>query len=155
MSFSGCVFFATCNEGFEVLRTLSKNKVPRDEWIGSSASVVSAASGIEKAFLSRWEDIILMDTLSPVDVATVAMIDIMKYWNEHGIEVVFTEPQLIAEIVKKNRTFQEYGVRQLHNFIRSESDDAIEIAKKLGLTSVHLTLDEKNKFQIKKPKEVA
>ncbi|MBI5209596.1 MAG: ATP-dependent Clp protease ATP-binding subunit [Elusimicrobia bacterium] len=140
--FSACVFFATCNAGVEDLRSIwgeSDDPIVRT---GRAREALSR-QGFEKALLARFDDILLMDELKPVEVAEVACLQIAKHWRQYGIEVAYASPELLVEAVKRNVEFQEYGVRQLAHLIQELTGPLIEAARRNGVTSVRLELDPK------------
>ena len=82
-------------------------------WLGRSRDALAEAAKFDRAFLSRWDGVYLLDQLSPIHVAEVACLQLCRYWREYGIEVGYAAPELILEAVQRNQEFAEYGVRQL------------------------------------------
>ena len=140
VDFSGCVFFATCNAGVEKLRELSAEvgNSTSSAWLGRSRDALAEAAHFDRAFLSRWDGVYLLDQLPPIHVAEVACLQLCRYWREYGIEVGYTDPELILDAVQRNQDFAEYGVRQLGRFIREKTEAAILEAKRNGSTKVNL-----------------
>ena len=71
-------------------------------------------------------------------MAEVACLQLCRYWQEYGIEVGYTDPELILDAVKRNQDFSEYGVRELGRFIREKTERAIIEAKRSGAVKVNL-----------------
>ena len=138
VDFSACVFFATCNAGVEKLRALSVPEVSAAAWLGRSRDALAQSAGFDKAFLSRWDGVFLMDQLSPMHVAEVACLQLVRYWREYGIEVDYAAPEVILDAVRGNVDFAEYGVRQLGRYIQEKTKPAIVDAKARGVARVRL-----------------
>ena len=79
-------------------------------WFGRSRDALADAANFDRAFLSRWDGVFLMDQLLPFHVAEVACLQLCRYWREYGIEVGYAEPELILDAVQRNQDFAEYGV---------------------------------------------
>ncbi len=146
ISFGGCVFFATCNAGAEELRHYKEKGLDPAAWMGKARDVLMQKAGFDRAFLARWDEIIFMDVLSPMHVAEVACLTVMKHWASYGIEITFTSPELIVELVAKNEEFRDYGVRQLATYIRMKCDNAIASANSQGLKHIILNIDAHGDF---------
>ena len=147
VDFSGCAFFATCNAGVEPLRKLRAELATRDggsadpaAWLGRSRDVLVDAAGFDRAFLARWSEIVLMDELSPLHVAEVAVLQLVKHWRDYGIEVRHAAPELILEAVERNEEFKQYGVRQLGAYVQARTNDAIAKARSGGARVVELVV---------------
>jgi ATP-dependent Clp protease ATP-binding subunit ClpA len=140
VDFSGCVFFGTCNAGVDKLRSLLNDvgSMTSSAWLGSSRDALADAGKFDRAFLSRWDGVFLMDQLPPLHVAEVACLQLVRYWREYGIEVGYAAPELILDAVQRNQDFSEYGVRQLGRFIREKTEAAILDAKRRGSKKVNL-----------------
>jgi ATP-dependent Clp protease ATP-binding subunit ClpA len=138
VDFSGCVFFATCNAGVEQLRSLSAQLGSSPAWLGRSRDALAESAGFDRAFLSRWDGVYLMDQLPPIHVAEVACLQLVRHWREYGIEVGYAAPELILDAVKRNQDFAQYGVRQLGRYIRERTESAILDAKRQGFARVNL-----------------
>ncbi|HEX4143444.1 MAG TPA: AAA family ATPase [Pirellulales bacterium] len=140
VDFSACVFFGTCNAGVDQLRALAQEfpSPTSSAWLGRSRDVLADAAKFDRAFLSRWDGIFLMDHLLPLHVAEVACLQLCRYWRDYGIEVQYAAPELILEAVQRNQDFSEYGVRQLARFIREQTEPAILEAKRNGSKKVNL-----------------
>ena len=140
--FGACVFFATCNSGVDSLRKIWKD-TPDNALRTGRAREAMAREGFERPLLARFTDILLMDQLSPVEIAEVACLQIAKHWRQYGIEVEYTSPEVLVEAIRRNVEFQDYGVRQLAGLIRDITTPSIEEARRLGSTRVRLELDKK------------
>lgn len=140
VDFSGCVFFGTCNAGVDKLRSILQEvgSMSASAWLGSSRDALADAGKFDRAFLSRWDGVYLMDQLMPINVAEVACLQLVRYWREYGIEVGYAAPELILDAVQRNQDFAEYGVRQLGRFIREKTEVAILDAKRRGSKRVNL-----------------
>ncbi|HTU26621.1 MAG TPA: AAA family ATPase [Pirellulales bacterium] len=140
VDFSACVFFGTCNAGVDQLRALTQevSSPTSSVWLGKSRDVLADAAKFDRAFLSRWDGVFLMDHLPPINVAEVACLQLCRYWRDYGIEVQYAAPELILEAVQRNQDFSEYGVRQLGRFIREQTEPAILEAKRKGSKKVNL-----------------
>jgi len=140
VDFSGCVFFATCNAGVDKLRELAADvgNVTSSAWLGRSRDALAEAAKFDRAFLSRWDGVYLLDQLPPIHVAEVACLQLCRYWREYGIEVGYADPELILDAVQRNQDFAEYGVRQLGRFIREKDGGGHSGAKRNGSTKVNL-----------------
>jgi ATP-dependent Clp protease ATP-binding subunit ClpC len=139
--FSGCVFFATSNGGVEALRAVKGEESDAAFVAAVNRKALGETNLFEKAFLSRWDGIYLMDELEPLTVAEVACLELTRQWGKFGIQVSFASADLIAKTVVKNSEFREYGVRQLAFLIRSATDAAISEAKNRGFKKVRLEVD--------------
>jgi ATP-dependent Clp protease ATP-binding subunit ClpA len=151
VDFSGCVFFGTCNVGVEKLRGLTQElgSTTSPGWLGRSRDALAEAAKFDRAFLSRWDGVFLMDTLPPLCVAEVACMQLQSYWREYGIDVGYVAPQLIAEVVQRNQDFAEYGVGQLGRIVRDKTEHAILDAKRHGSKKVSLNVpDETGQLQV-------
>lgn len=143
VDFSGCVFFATCNAGVDELRRLAEEVGASQlsaAWLGRSRDALAEAAGFDRAFLSRWSGVYLMDQLAPIHVAEVACLELARYWRDYGVEVTYVAPELILEAVQRNQEFTQYGVRQLGRYIREKTDAAIIEAKRKSVVKVRLTV---------------
>jgi len=140
VDFSASVFFGTCNAGVDKLRALfaEVGSTTSSAWLGRSREVLADAARFDRAFLSRWDGVFLMDQLPPIHVAEVACLQLCRYWREYGIEVGYAAPELILDAVQRNQDFAEYGVRQLARFIREKTEIAILDAKRKGSKKVNL-----------------
>jgi len=107
-------------------------------WLGRSRDALAEAAKFDRAFLSRWDGIYLLDRLAPIHVAEVACFQLCRYWQEYGIEIGYVPPELIFEAVKRNEEFAEYGVRQLGRIVREITEAAVLEAKRNGATKVNL-----------------
>ena len=140
VDFSGCVFFATSIAGVEKLRDLlgEVGSMTSSAWLGRSRDALAEAAKFDRAFLSRWDGVYLLDRLAPIHVAEVACFQLCRYWQEYGIEIGYVPPELIFEAVKRNEEFAEYGVRQLGRIVREITEAAVLEAKRNGATKVNL-----------------
>ena len=70
VDFSGCVFFGTCNAGVDKLRTILQEvgSMSASAWLGSSRDALADAGKFDRAFLSRWDGVYLMDQLPPIQI---------------------------------------------------------------------------------------
>jgi ATP-dependent Clp protease ATP-binding subunit ClpC len=143
VDFSGCVFFATSNVGVDKLRALPAEvgDSTSSSWLGRSRDALAEAGGFDRAFLSRWDGVYLLDQLPPIHVAEVACFQLCRYWQEYGIEIGHVAPELICLAVQRNQDFAEYGVRQMGRIIREITEAAVVEAKRRGATKVNLDVD--------------
>jgi ATP-dependent Clp protease ATP-binding subunit ClpC len=138
VDFSGCVFFATSNAGVEELRGVFEGTRDFNQRVTQSRDALVASVGFDKAFLARWTRIEFMDTLDPIHVAEVALIQLCQYWKEYGMEVSYVPPEMLLEAVDRNEEFRNYGVRQLSTYIRTTTNQAISQAKQANVKRVML-----------------
>ena len=148
VDFSKSVFFGTCNGGVEAIRTIRTQTVDPAFWLGRARDALVEAAGFDRAFLARWTDIFLMDELSPFHVAEVACLQLQRHWQQYGIEVRYVAPKLIIDAVIGNKEFKGYGVRQLSTYIQMKTNDGIAHARKIGVTQVNLTVDERGNLAV-------
>jgi len=143
VDFSASVIFGTCNAGVEALRKLMSEigSTTSSAWLGRSRDALADAAGFDRAFLSRWDGIYLMDQLAQIHVAEVACLELVQYWRKYGIEVEYADPELIFNAVQRNHDFAAYGVRQLGRFIREQTEGAILQAKRKGAKRVALRVN--------------
>ena len=139
VDFSGCVFFATCNAGVERLRLIA-GADPRS-YAAQARDVLVGEAGFDKSFLARFTEILLMDSLSPTNVAEIACLLIEKQWREQGVEVAYIAPELLAQAVKLNEEFGQYGVRQLAHCVQRLTDGMLDSARRNGLRRAGLIVD--------------
>ena len=79
VDFSGCVFFATSNAGTDSLRALGGLD---DEAAAAKArDALAREAGFDKAFLARFTEIVLMDSLAPRHVAEIACLQLAKQFS--------------------------------------------------------------------------
>jgi ATP-dependent Clp protease ATP-binding subunit ClpA len=144
VDFSGCVLFGTCNAGVDKLRALLDEVKTQSgsAWLGRSRDALADAARFDRAFLSRWDGVYLLDQLQPLNVAEVACLQLCRHWREYGIEVGYAAPELILDAVQRNQDFAEYGVRQLGRFIREKTEGAILDAKRQGSKKVNLHVNQ-------------
>jgi ATP-dependent Clp protease ATP-binding subunit ClpA len=142
VDFSGCIFFATCNAAVDELREIRSQTSDPAAWQGRSRDALVSKAGFDKAFLSRWNGIYLMDELAPIHVAEVVCLQLAKQWREYGIEVSYTSPAMLLEAVQRNEDFKEYGVRQLSAYIQEKLGPVIRQAKQKGATHVAIEIDQ-------------
>ena len=138
--FSAAAFFATCNVGVESLRSIwgeTEDPVMRT----GRAREALVREGFERPLLARFEEILIMDQLRPVNVAEVACLTIARHWRRYGIEVSYTAPEVLVEALRRNVEFQDYGVRQLARLISELTNESIEAARREGVKRVRLDLD--------------
>lgn len=140
VSFSACAFFATCNAGTETIRTIWK-KTEDASQRSDLAREALAREGFERALLARFDEILFLDKLQPMEVAEVACLQLAKHWRQYGIELTYASPQILVEAVRRNMNFQEYGVRQLAHCIRELTTASIESARRAGAKRVRLDCD--------------
>jgi ATP-dependent Clp protease ATP-binding subunit ClpC len=140
VDFSGCVFIATTGAGVEDLRAVSAEVggVASPNWLGRSRDTLAETGKFDRAFLSRWDGVYLLDRLSLIHVAEVACLQLGRYWQEYGMEVGYVAPELVFEVVQRNRDFSEYGVRQLGRIIRELTEPAVIEARSKGGNKVNL-----------------
>jgi ATP-dependent Clp protease ATP-binding subunit ClpC len=148
VDFSRCVFFGTSNAGVESMRAMRAQTVDRAAWVGRARDAMVEAGGFDRAFLARWSDIFLMDELAPLHVAEVACLQLQRHWQQYGIEVRYVAPKLIIDAVIGNKEFKGYGVRQLSTYIQMKTNDGIAQARKIGVTQVNLTVDERGNLAV-------
>jgi hypothetical protein len=89
-----------------------------------------------------------MDELAPLHVAEVACLQLQRHWQQYGIEVRYVAPKLIIDAVIGNKEFKGYGVRQLSTYIQMKTNDGIAHARKIGVTQVNLTVDERGNLAV-------
>jgi ATP-dependent Clp protease ATP-binding subunit ClpC len=138
VDFSACIFFATCNAAVDELREIRHSTTDSAAWLGRSRDALANKAGFDKAFLSRWNGVYLMDELPPIHVAEVACLQLARYWKEYGIEVTYTSPAVLLDAVQHNEDFKEYGVRQLGAYIQEKFGPVIRAAKQKGATRVKI-----------------
>lgn len=138
--FAACVFFATCNAGVEALRAIWGETADPAARAGRARDAL-AREDLDKALLARFDGITLMDRLKPVVVAEVACLQLAAYWRQYGIEVTYAAPEVLAETLRQNVEFQDYGVRQLARLIQESTSPFIEQARRGGARRVRLDLD--------------
>lgn len=143
----GCVVIATTNAG---AHSPDGARLAQESTY-ALLDHVAAHSQIEKALLSRFEGLFWFGQLAPIDVAQVTIMQLMRYYKQHGVEVQFLCPEAIAEIVKENLRFREFGVRQLIQVVRHRSDPLISMAKNKGLREIMIDTDEKGEFTARAP----
>ncbi len=136
--FHACVFFATCNAGVPDLRRAWEGTTDLNKRLGRGREALAKAASFEKALLARFDGIYLMDALDPLESAEVACLQLAFHWKKFGIEVAYAEPELLLEALRRNREFQEYGVRQLSRLMQTLTDPAIEEARREGARRVRL-----------------
>ncbi|MDQ2866796.1 MAG: AAA family ATPase [Verrucomicrobiota bacterium] len=132
VDFSGCIFFATCNAAVDELRNIRSQTSDPSAWFGRSRDALVGNAGFDKAFLSRWNGIYLMDELAPIHIAEVACLQLARQWREYGIEVSYASPGVLLDAVQRNEDFKEYGVRQLGAYIQEKLGPLIRRAKRNG-----------------------
>jgi ATP-dependent Clp protease ATP-binding subunit ClpC len=151
ISFEACVFIATCNKGVDELRALRETRSGGEAaWIGKARDALGTATGFERSFLARWDQIFLMDQLSMFHIAEVACLEISRFWQEHGMEVAFASPKLVVNLVRENQEFRQYGVHQLQQLIRLRSDRAVLRARETGCRSVVLDIGLDGEVQVRR-----
>jgi ATP-dependent Clp protease ATP-binding subunit ClpA len=143
VDFSASVFFATTNKGVEQLRSLKEEvgSFTSSACLGKSRDALADAADFDRAFLSRWDGVFLMDKLETLHVAEVACLELQRHWKTYGIEVDYADPELILAAVERNKDYANYGVRQLGRFIREQTEPAILDAKRSGSQRVKLRVD--------------
>jgi ATP-dependent Clp protease ATP-binding subunit ClpA len=142
VDFSGCIFFATCNAAVDELRNIRSQTSDPAIWQGRSRDALVSNAGFDKAFLSRWNGIYLMDELAPIHVAEVACLQLAKQWKEYGVEISYASPAVLLEAVQRNEDFKEYGVRQLSTYIQEKLGPVIRQAKQKGTTHVAIEINQ-------------
>jgi ATP-dependent Clp protease ATP-binding subunit ClpA len=150
VDFSGCIFFATCNAGVQKLRQIRAQTRDPSAWLGRSRDALVDAAGFDKAFLSRWSGIYLMDELAPIHVAEVACLQLARQWKEYGIEVTYASPEVLLDVVQRNEDFKEYGVRQLGAYIQEKLGPVIREAKQKGTKRVAIGISQTGELAIDK-----
>jgi ATP-dependent Clp protease ATP-binding subunit ClpC len=138
VDFSACVFFGTSNVGFEQLREVYRRTEDPMQRAGKSRDIMHEEGKLDRAFLARWNRILLMDELEPVHVAEVALLQMCHHWKKFGIEITYVPPEVLVEAVERNEEFHAYGVRELSKFIRDQANEAISQARSEKLTRIHL-----------------
>lgn len=149
VDFSGCVFFGTSNAAVEQLRTIFSRTSDPNIRATESRDALYDAGGFDKAFLARWNQIVLMDELSPVHVAEVALLQLCVYWKTYGMEITYVPPELLLEAVERNEEFRSYGVRQLSTFIKHRTNHAISEARTQKMTKLHLDVSPDGNILVK------
>jgi ATP-dependent Clp protease ATP-binding subunit ClpA len=148
VDFSACTFFATTNAGIEKLRSIQGSDNDFNKKLTQSRDALVESAGFDKAFLARWTRIEFMDSLSPVHVAEVALIQLCQYWKEYGIEVSYVPPEILLEAIDRNEEFKSYGVRQLATYIRTITNPAISEARKTNITKVLLGVSDEGEVVV-------
>ena len=143
-----CTFFATTNAGIEKLRSIQGSDNDFNKKLTQSRDALVESAGFDKAFLARWTRIEFMDSLSPVHVAEVALIQLCQYWKEYGIEVSYVPPEILLEAIDRNEEFKSYGVRQLATYIRTITNPAISEARKTNITKVLLGVSDEGEVVV-------
>ena len=141
VDFSGSVFFATCNAGVDELRNIRSQTSDPAAWLGRSRDVLVNQAGFDKSFLARWNGIYLMDELLPIHVAEVACLQLAKHWQDYGIELTYTSPDVLLDAVERNEDFRQYGVRQLGAYLQEKLGPAITQARRQGIRRVSVGTD--------------
>ena len=149
VDFSGCVLFATCNEGVEEMRKIESEHRDQASSLGRRRDALVEAAQFDRAFLARWNGIHLMDELSPLHVAEVACLQLARYWRDFGIDLRHASPELILEAVERNEEFKQYGVRQLAGYLRDRTSDAVAQARRGGSKAVELVVGSDGGIQVR------
>lgn len=148
VDFSGCIFFATCNAGVEELRKIRSQTSDAAAWAGRSRDALADNAGFDKAFLSRWNSIFLMDELSPIHVAEVACLQLARHWKEYGIEVRYVSPGVLLDAIQRNEDFKDYGVRQLGAYIQDRLAPLITAARERGVKDVTVAIGSRGELAL-------
>jgi ATP-dependent Clp protease ATP-binding subunit ClpA len=138
--FGACLFFATCNAGYETLRAIFSEPATPARRLGRARDAL-AGYGFDKALLARFDDVLLLDMLPSFVVAEIACLQIAKYWRQYGIDATYASPELLAETVRRNTGLQDYGVRELARQIQEHTSPAIHEARRAGARRVRLSVD--------------
>jgi ATP-dependent Clp protease ATP-binding subunit ClpA len=138
----GCVVIATTNAGAQ---SVDAARLGAESHYGM-LDHIAANSSIEKALLSRFEGMFWFGPLAAIDVAQITIMQLMRYYKQHGIEVKFLCPEAIVQVVKENQRFREFGVRQLMQVARHRADPLIAEARQKGLRELQIITDEKGQF---------
>ena len=141
VDFSGCVFFATSNAGVEKLRDRcrprSAARLPRPGWAAAATPWPRPPSSTAPSSRAGTACICWI-SCRPSTWPRSPASNSAATGGEYGIEVGYTDPELILDAVQRNQDFAEYGVRQLGRFIREKTEAAILEAKRSGSTKVNL-----------------
>ncbi len=149
VDFSGCVFFGTCNSGLEEVRAALRQGGTEDAVASRVRDALATSSNFDKAFLARWTRVVMMDELTPLHIAEVALLQITRYWRDFGIELTYVAPQLLLDAVEKNEEFRAYGVRQLSTYIRRQTTPALTQARHASVKFAHLDVSPAGDLLIK------
>ncbi len=149
VDFSGCVFFATSNVGYENLRAIYKRTTDANTRITQCREAMHTEAKMDRAFLARWNRILLMDRLEMLLVAEVALLQVCQHWKKFGMELTYVPPELLVDVVRRNEEFKDYGVRQLFHFIKDVTSQPISQARAAKMTRVHLDISPEGQFEIK------
>jgi len=148
ISFEKCIFIATANLGTTELQNLRSKETEIKNLQADYLEALSQTGDYEKAFLSRWERLFFLNKLPPSIVAEVACLQLEKYWRLNGIDLSFSDPEVIFQVVIQNKPMNDYGVRQLIQVIKNMTEDAIHEAKNKGYKKIRLGID-KNRNTLK------
>ncbi len=152
VDFSGCVFVATGNRAAKELHdAFAQTEDPGMQAL-QSRELLHEVAGFDKAFLSRWTGIVLMDELEPIHIAEVALLKVCEHWKRFGMEITYVPPELLVEAMKRNTEFRAYGVRNLGKFVEEQTKHAIGQARAAKMTRVLLDISPDGKF-IARPRE--
>jgi ATP-dependent Clp protease ATP-binding subunit ClpA len=149
VDFSGCVFFGTSNVGFEAMRMVYNRTEDAMQRASQCRDIMHEEGKLDRAFLARWNKILLLDELEPVHVAEVALLQMCHHWKKFGMEITYVPPEVLVEAVERNEDFHAYGVRQLSGFIRDMANQAIGQARSAKLTRVYLDVTPEGKLVAK------
>jgi hypothetical protein len=104
---------------------------------------INKKSKLGAPLLSRFDGIYYFAELGPTETAKVALMQLKKHYSQHDLDVTFLCAEFVAEIVKENRRFQEFGVRQLLQVVRLKAEKIILEAKKKGIKEIEVSFENK------------
>jgi ATP-dependent Clp protease ATP-binding subunit ClpC len=144
VDFSACVFFATSNVGYEQLRAIYKRTTDANSRANQCREAMHIEAKMDRAFLARWNRILLMDRLETLLVAEVALLQVCQHWKKFGMELTYVPPELLVDVVRRNEE-----VRQLVHFIKEVTSQPISQARAAKMTRVHLDVSPEGQFVVK------
>jgi ATP-dependent Clp protease ATP-binding subunit ClpA len=132
----GLVIMATTNAGADAELVIDEGKNNY-----ALLDHMAVNSQMPKALLSRFDGIFWFGQLAPKDIAEIGMIQIINYYQQHGVKVRYLAPEAIMAIIKENQHFKSFGVRQLIQIVRHKSDPIIALAKSSGQNEINIISD--------------
>jgi len=145
VDFTNCIFFATANISSTVQKKLdiAKNKDLTSEcWKKEVVETLTSDMGFEKSFLARFDHIFYFPQLDNLSVAEISLMELVKQYDQKGMNLIYTDPEIIVETISRLKATKDLGVRELKKVIFDMIKEPMIDALRKGISEVQLTVSD-------------
>jgi len=139
--FSQSIIILTSNAEAETVVRLSEEIEDHDELRNAVKSHLSSSGAFRAEIMGRIDRVYVFRPLSGMVVAEIAVQKMVHAAREFGLELVYTDPQLVFDAMQKGNKLSRFGVRELERVINDMLGDHFLRAREQGVTRVALNFD--------------